>query len=1029
MEKRMEEQRYKAFISYRHQSPDQEIAKRLHSLIENFDIPSSIKSTLGIRKMGRVFRDEEELPLSASLGEDIHRALDNSEWLICICSPRYLESKWCLEELTYFIASGRRDHVLAILVEGEPEQAFPHAMRFEEIDGEEVENEPLAADVRADSLAGSLSKLKNEKLRIMAPMLGVTYDDLRQRARQRRTRIAAAAAFSVIALLSSFLIYAVNKNKQINEERNAALIAESKWLSKSAAEALANNDRMLSLMLYLEALPKDLADPERPVIDEAANGLISAVIGSNATNKYAGVTEMDLDYTFGNRITDLVAIGNKIFFTSKDRIAVYDLDTGNHIKDLECGEGDIYGTSIRSEEDYLVYHKDYFEQHYTFADTRIETYEESYQYEAPFEQEDPNGYNIYTISFYEGQAEKGVYGDRNWLHTENQSWKVPDRRFETGIANAHLTGEDFLLTLYNASTYNVYEFSNVVLIDKYNEIVNEYTYTVGTTDYWGEVFDAIASPDGKVIFGKSSHHIYLWNRQSAEWFRTVSIDRFDNTEIREIRAPSQNKLTYIAVLTKGGNVYFYDYVKDEVTVKLDNGFYHLGSMMFNYDGNRILCSADYDNGLIFSCTDGSLLENLESPFPSSMAEYAIRDYYGNAKSDTYIILANGSYGYHNDRNITKMMIYSTNAGNETDKYKTVLPVSGFSEAEFSSDGKTVWLTQGGPNPINAPMVVCDVSTGKYITTIDDLAANLNKCRNRMITVPSMYDLSFNAEDLPHFRVYDEETFEEIKRVYPLYPNVYGREGQYNSELTGLLFARPQFTDDEQYMILQWDHSENLTYSQPFVFVYDTDTWEEQWHIGIYNAYDRENNSVMPETDSFEGDLYVFAYPAGNDKVLVEYMYGMPSYKIQYGYNQIAFELRDVKTGEVLDKFVPEGTFLTAYSKEREQIGLFASEEKYEAKEPEYVFYVWDFENLADTYEPLPTEEEDKNAVDYGGGVRAEYGDLKLVGNGNEYYLLKVPTLEEAMESARKVLDGRELSDAQREQYFLVTAEEETQKDS
>ena len=91
--------------------------------------------------------------------------------------------------------------------------------------------------------------------------------------------------------------------------------------------------------------------------------------------------------------------------------------------------------------------------------------------------------------------------------------------------------------------------------------------------------------------------------------------------------------------------------------------------------------------------------------------------------------------------------------------------------------------------------------------------------------------------------------------------------------------------------------------------------------------------------------------------------------------------------------------------------------------------MWDFENIADTYEPLPTEEEDKNAVDYGGGVRAEYGDLKLVGNGNEYYLLKVPTLEEAMESAREILDGRELSDAQREQYFLEVAEEETQKDS
>lgn len=79
---------YNAFISYRHVSPDQEIAKKLHSQIENYNIPSSLKKSLNISKMGRVFRDQEELPLSSNLGEDIRKALRNSEWLICVCSPR-----------------------------------------------------------------------------------------------------------------------------------------------------------------------------------------------------------------------------------------------------------------------------------------------------------------------------------------------------------------------------------------------------------------------------------------------------------------------------------------------------------------------------------------------------------------------------------------------------------------------------------------------------------------------------------------------------------------------------------------------------------------------------------------------------------------------------------------------------------------------------------------------------------------------------------------------------------------------------
>ena len=187
----MDPYRYKAFISYRHQSPDQDIAQKLHRDIESFGIPASLKKSLGIAKMGRVFRDQEELTLSTDLGEDIHAALEQSEWLICICSPRYLQSRWCLEEVRYFLSLGRRDRILTVLTEGEPEASFPEELCFKEEDGRKVAVEPLAADVRADSVQAALKKLSGEKLRILAPMLGISYDDLKQRAKQRRNRILA----------------------------------------------------------------------------------------------------------------------------------------------------------------------------------------------------------------------------------------------------------------------------------------------------------------------------------------------------------------------------------------------------------------------------------------------------------------------------------------------------------------------------------------------------------------------------------------------------------------------------------------------------------------------------------------------------------------------------------------------------------------------------------------------------------------------------------------------------------------------
>ena len=164
----MESYQYTAFISYRHIHPDMEIAKQLHGMIENYHIPKSVQKLTNIQKMGRVFRDQEELPISTNLGEDIHRALENSQWLIVICTPELLKSAWCMKEIDTFIQLGKRDHILAILLKGEPEESFPTQLRTVIKNGIEEAIEPLAADVRGDTLSESLKKLRKEKLRLIA---------------------------------------------------------------------------------------------------------------------------------------------------------------------------------------------------------------------------------------------------------------------------------------------------------------------------------------------------------------------------------------------------------------------------------------------------------------------------------------------------------------------------------------------------------------------------------------------------------------------------------------------------------------------------------------------------------------------------------------------------------------------------------------------------------------------------------------------------------------------------------------------
>ena len=185
---------FNAFISYRHCEPDATVAGHIQKQLERYHIPKAIQKATGIKKIDRIFRDKEELPLSSNLGDDIESALHNSDFLIVICSPRLMESVWCQREIALFLQDHPIERVLTVLVEGEPQDVVPEILR--------TDREPLSCDYRM-----SLRKAKEIELpRLAAAILGCRYDDLRQRQRQykarRRTAFLSAAlvAFACLAV-------------------------------------------------------------------------------------------------------------------------------------------------------------------------------------------------------------------------------------------------------------------------------------------------------------------------------------------------------------------------------------------------------------------------------------------------------------------------------------------------------------------------------------------------------------------------------------------------------------------------------------------------------------------------------------------------------------------------------------------------------------------------------------------------------------------------------------------------------------
>src|SRR5262249_35078475 len=116
-------------------------------------------------------------------------------FLIVVCSPRTPSSEWVNREVERFREMGRGDHILALLIEGDPAEAFPRALReirtaaVQSETSAEMENiEPLAADIRPLAGESMRSRRRTALLRLAACLAGVRFDDLRQREQERKQR-------------------------------------------------------------------------------------------------------------------------------------------------------------------------------------------------------------------------------------------------------------------------------------------------------------------------------------------------------------------------------------------------------------------------------------------------------------------------------------------------------------------------------------------------------------------------------------------------------------------------------------------------------------------------------------------------------------------------------------------------------------------------------------------------------------------------------------------------------------------------
>ena len=352
--KEFKEKEYKfdAFISYRHVEPDQSIAKQLHQMIESFTPPKEFYKD-GKKTSFRVFRDREELA-ARDLSSSIEEALAESRYLIVLCSKRTPLSEWCEKEIRTFRQLHGDERIIPVLIEGEPDEAFPAPLKQLKRGADQSLADVLAADIRPDEVlrkdfpgyeevqkkdSGKLQSLtkqalhllKTEKYRIMATILGCTFGDLKQRDKERKNRLILTISSISGAIFLLFAIFMFNAYQKAEQARQEAVQSNAGILMKSSQDIAKEGDYLKAALVAKEAMKpiREGMKSFKRLNAEKISIFNDAIYHSGASTLTAISTKNKLSFMAISNDEKLLAFG-----LGNDETAIAKVENGEIIKVL-----------------------------------------------------------------------------------------------------------------------------------------------------------------------------------------------------------------------------------------------------------------------------------------------------------------------------------------------------------------------------------------------------------------------------------------------------------------------------------------------------------------------------------------------------------------------------------------------------------------------------------------------------------------------------------------------------------------------
>jgi WD40 repeat protein len=237
---------YDAFISYSWKN--QTFAKQLEASLERYRLPKSL--AVGKDRLN-IYRDVQD-QVGNDLSEAIRKGLQDSHYLVVICSPEARQSFWVGKEIEEFANLHSKENIIPVIHSGRPnkeiheddlkqDQAF-HDSLYKYFD------DPIGPDFRLfekDGYFAARERKLEAKFQLIAHLVGQPKESLINRQRRHTIQLLsiAVAIFSVVALAFAWIAWIASQNAE-KATAQTKLAAERLRIATATNLAFIGNDTL-----------------------------------------------------------------------------------------------------------------------------------------------------------------------------------------------------------------------------------------------------------------------------------------------------------------------------------------------------------------------------------------------------------------------------------------------------------------------------------------------------------------------------------------------------------------------------------------------------------------------------------------------------------------------------------------------------------------------------------------------------------------------------------------------------------------